>query len=179
MAVTDAERRTVTVKGVEFTFVRIEPGQFMMGSTAEQEEQPIHKVQISRAFDLGNVKLAIGRTMLDWATVTLTCIDGEGFDKAGRILITATGHCQNTGWEMEQLGGDRITLRRRWGTEPVLCEGIPAEIALPVPPDRVKLYPLDESGHRRAAIAVAARDGKALLPLGPEHKTIWYEVEIR
>ena len=113
------------------------------------------------------------------STVTLTCIDGEGFDQPGRILITATGHCQNTGWKMEDLGGNRITLRRNWGTAPVLCEGIPAEVVLPVAPDRAALYPLDESGNRRAAIAVAARDGKALLKLGPEHKTIWYEVEIR
>ena len=132
-----------------------------------------------RAFDLGGVSLAIGKTMLDWATVTMTCIDGEGFDKPGRILITATGHCQNTGWEMEKLGGDRITLGRKWGTEPVLCEGVPAEILLPIAPDRVKLYPLDERGNRRPAIPLAARDGKAVLKLGPEHKTIWYEVEIR
>ena len=132
-----------------------------------------------RVFDLGNMGLAVGKTMLDWATVTMTCIDGEGFDQPGRILITATGHCQNTGWKMEDLGGNRITLRRNWGTAPVLCEGIPAEVVLPVAPDRAALYPLDESGNRRAAIAVAARDGKAVLKLGPEHKTIWYEVEIR
>jgi hypothetical protein len=38
---------------------------------------------------------------------------------------------------------------------------------------------LDESGNRRAAVTVSESDGKAILALGPKHKTVWYEVEIR
>ena len=45
--------------------------------------------------------------------------------------------------------------------------------------DRLVLYPLDESGNRRPAIRVDGKDGQALLMLSPEHKTIWYEAEIR
>ena len=86
---------------------------------------------------------------------------------------------QNKGMELEELGGDRVTLGTRWGTEPVLCEGIPAEVVLPVDADRVRLYPLDESGNRRSAVPCTQRDGKAAILLGPKHKTIWYEVEIR
>ena len=60
----------------------------------------------------------------------------------------------------------------------MLAEGISAEIALPVPADRVRVYPLDESGNRRAAIECSEREGKAAVVLGPAHKTVWYEVEI-
>jgi hypothetical protein len=42
----------------------------------------------------------------------------------------------------------------------------------------VQFFPLDESGNRRDPIPVAARDGKTLLQLGPQHKTVWYEVEV-
>jgi hypothetical protein len=108
----------------------------------------------------------------------MTCLDGQGFDRPGRILIAATGWVQNTGAEVEDLGNNRITLRNRWGSEPVLCEGIPAEVLLPAAPDRVRFCPLDESGHRRAPVPVSARDGRTALHLGPEHKTVWYEVEI-
>jgi hypothetical protein len=45
--------------------------------------------------------------------------------------------------------------------------------------DRVRLYPLDESGNRRAVVECTQRDGKALLNLDPKHKTVWYEVEVR
>ena len=131
-----------------------------------------------RTFELGNVSLAIGKTRLGWATVTLTCIDGKGFDQPGRILITATGACQNKDWKLESRGGDRVTLGRNWGSEPVLCEGVPAEITFPVAPARVKLFPLDERGNRREAIPVSG-GGKAVLTLGPEHETVWYEVEIQ
>jgi hypothetical protein len=37
---------------------------------------------------------------------------------------------------------------------------------------------LDESGNRRAEIPVAADNGRAQIELGPQHKTVWYEVEI-
>jgi len=132
-----------------------------------------------RKFPLGEVNLAIGKTRLDWATVSMVCVDGQGFDRPGRILITATGWVQNQDAQLERLDGDRVTLRDRWGSEPVLCEGVRAEIVLPVAADHVKFYPLDESGSRRAVVACRQQDGKALLTLGPEHQTIWYEVEIR
>jgi len=131
-----------------------------------------------RTFELGEVTLRIGKTRLDWATVSMVAVDGRGFDKPGRILIAATGLAHNRGAELEDLGGDRITLRDRWGSEPVLCEGVPAEIRLPVPPDRVRFYPLDESGNRRAAVPCSEIDGRAVLALDPRHRTVWYEAVI-
>jgi len=132
-----------------------------------------------RTFDLGDVKLAVGPTRLDWATVSLVAVDGPGFAGPGRILVTATGWVQNQDMQLEDLGNDRVTLGRDWGAEPVLCEGVPARIELPVAAARVRVYPLDESGNRRDAIAPEEAAGKAMVRLGPEHKTVWYEVEIR
>ncbi len=132
-----------------------------------------------RTFELDDIKLRIGKTRLDWATVSMVAIDGQGFAKPGRILIAATGWEQNSDAKLEELGGNRVTLRNRWGREPIFCEGVPAEVFLPVGAEKVKLYPLDESGNRRAAVPVSETDGKALLTLGPKHKTVWYEVEIR
>jgi hypothetical protein len=132
-----------------------------------------------RTFQLGTVTLTIGKTRLDWATVSMVSIDGGGFDQPGRILVTATGWVQNQDARLEHLENDRVTLRDQWGSEPVLCEGVPAEITLPVAAQRVSFYPLDQSGNRRAAVACDEHEGKAVLKLGPEHKTVWYEVELR
>jgi hypothetical protein len=95
------------------------------------------------------------------------------------VLIAATGVVHNQDARLERLDDDRVTLGDRWGGEPVLCEGIPAEITLPVPAERVTLYPLDPSGNRREPIAVNGDKGKAVLPLAPGHKTVWYEAVIR
>jgi hypothetical protein len=131
-----------------------------------------------RSFSLGDVTLRIGKTRLDWATVSMTRIQGKEIGSAGRTLIAATGWVQNTGMELQQLGEDRVTLSNQWGGEPILCEGIPAEITLPVGTRRVTLYPLDQSGNRREAIAVKNREGQAQVTLGPQHKTLWYELVV-
>jgi hypothetical protein len=132
-----------------------------------------------RSFDLAGVQIKIGATRLDWATLSLVCRDGAGFDRPGRILIAATGLAQNKWADVQHLPGDKITLGYRWGKDPVLCEAVPTEILLPVAAERVQFYPLDEAGQRRAAVPVEASAGKALLHLGPQHRTAWYEVDVR
>ncbi len=131
-----------------------------------------------RTFTLGNVGLKIASTRLDWATVSLTVIDGKGFNRPGRILIAATGLVQNQEAKLEDLGDRRVTLRDQWGREPVLCEGIRATVTLPVPRGQVKCYPLDESGNRRAAIDIDRDGNRSQIELHPKYKTVWYEVEI-
>ena len=132
-----------------------------------------------RIFHLGNVELTIGHTQRDWATISLACMDGAGFDRPGRVLVTATGMVRNKGVQLEHLDGDKVTFRDHWGTEPVLCEGIAARLVLPVAAARVTVYPLDESGQRREAIPVEDHGGKTLLPLDAKYRTLWYEVDIR
>lgn len=132
-----------------------------------------------RIMRLGDVAMKIQRPRLDWATVSLVCIDGTGFDQPGHILIAANGIVQNTAAKIEDLGSNRITLRDQWGKSPILCEAIDAEISLPADASRVKLFPLDEQGTRRTAVATRALNGRTILPLRSSDKTLWYEVEIQ
>ena len=131
-----------------------------------------------RTFELGDIKLRIGATRLDWATVSIVAMEAKALDQPGRVLIAATGWTQNTDMQLEKLSDDRVTVRNRWGKAPVLCEGIVADIELPVAGSRVKLFPLDQSGNRRAEVPCGLSGGKAAIALRPEHKTVWYEVEI-
>ena len=132
-----------------------------------------------RIIRFGDVGLRVQRTHLDWATVSLVCMDGTGFDQPGRILIAATGIVQNSAADVEDLGNKRITLRDQWGKAPILCEGIDAEIALPVAASRVKFFALNERGERRSQLAAGAVNGRTVLPLRSAEKTLWYEVEIQ
>jgi hypothetical protein len=43
----------------------------------------------------------------------------------------------------------------------------------------VQLFALDEAGNRREAIPLDGESNRAQLELGPEHRTVWYEVEIQ
>ncbi|MCL2347286.1 MAG: carbohydrate binding domain-containing protein [Planctomycetaceae bacterium] len=152
---------------------------------------------------LGDVTLEIGKTQLGWCTISLVSVNGNGFgqndqpnnqqnDQPTRLLVAATGKCLNTGMTLESLGNGRVTVGNRWGAGPVLCEGIPAKLTLPVDPGRIKFFPLDASGNRKTAVPVKnanstnnstnnSANGSAngsMVELTPEAETLWYEIVI-
>ncbi len=130
-------------------------------------------------FRLGEVQLTVGATRLGWATVSLVCLDGKGFSSAGRILVAATGWMQNSNAQLQQLADDRVTYGAQWGDAPLLCEGVPAKLTLPVTARRLRGYVLDEAGNRRAPLPVSASGERAVVDLSPTHKTLWYELVIQ
>jgi hypothetical protein len=136
----------------------------------------------SRRFDLGGVVIEPGPTRQNgFSAITVTTLDG---DLAGpgpsRLLITAAGFFQNSNWGWEELGDDRVTLRRNWGEAPSLVEVVPARIVLPVPAGDVRAWSLDERGQRGQEMTVSSDDdAHAVLPVGPPYRTLWYEVAVR
>ena len=106
----------------------------------------------------------------DWAAIQLTVIDGDSFSSASRILITATGRAANT--DMQWTSDAHESVGRNWGRAPSLVEGIAAKITLPVSGKKMKAWALDERGQRRDEIPLT--DGT--LEIGPQYRTLWYEV---
>jgi len=135
-----------------------------------------------RTIGLGNVTLAIGKTRLNWATVSLVSRRASGFGESGKpanILLAATGDAGNAGRVMQQLEGKKITLTNR-GHAPMLVEGIPATLTLPSDPAKTACYALDPHGDRKGEVPVAKADsGGSVIAIGPQYKTVWYEVEVR
>jgi hypothetical protein len=131
-----------------------------------------------RSFKLSDMQMDIGPTQEDWATISLVCLDGQTFAEPGRILISATGMQHNQDAVLERSSDSRVTYGRRWGSEPVLCEGIPVEIRLPFPGGKVQLFPLDERGERKRAASVTVTPTAAKIELKPQFKTVWYELVI-
>jgi hypothetical protein len=124
-----------------------------------------------RPATLGEVSLTPGKTRLGWSCITLTAMDAKDTSKAGRILLTASGYAENPGWGWETQG-NQITVRGNWGTGPTLCEGIAAQVRMK---GAAEVWALDTSGKRMAQLKV--EDGK--FGIGPEFKTLWYEVVVR
>ncbi len=137
------------------------------------------------------VKLEIGKTNLDWATVSLVKAknvsgteEKNGVLSNGSYLLTATGELRNTDAVFKITEDNSITSARAFdgdnGKAPSLCEGIPATIALDgLRADAVKVYALDQSGNRAKEVPVAEKDGVAAFEIGPEYRTIWYEVVVQ
>ncbi|KPK65117.1 MAG: hypothetical protein AMK73_03910, partial [Planctomycetes bacterium SM23_32] len=138
-----------------------------------------------KRFDMGGLVIEPGDTLQDgFSAVSVTAMEGNVPSAAGagacRLLITAAGHRQNSGWGWEELDEGRVTVRNNWGEPPTLVEVVPARITLPVPAVAVEAWALDERGQRGEAVAVSADGaGRAVLSIGPPHGTLWYEVAVR
>jgi hypothetical protein len=134
-------------------------------------------MEARRPYWIGGSKLSLifnEKPNLGWATATLTRLDDEK-GKTERYLFVITGETQNTDMVLESLEGDRITVGNRWGKPPVLCEGVAVQmIWQDAKPGQLRCWALDESGNRREEVAV---DGENI-QLGPQYKTIWYEIEV-
>ncbi len=126
--------------------------------------------------DLGEVALEVGATRQNWAAVTVTAMEGARLGAPGRLLITATGYYENPGWAWETQD-DRVTVRNNWGKGPSMAEGVPGAIELPVAASRVKAFALDGTGSRTVPVTVTGTT-RARIEIGPQYKTLWYEVVV-
>lgn len=134
-----------------------------------------------KAFDLGGVVIEPGDTRQDgFSAIAVTAIEGEMSSADCRLLITAGGHFQNSGWGWEELGDSRVTLRRDWGSAPTLIEIVPGRITLPQPARGLRAWAVDERGQRGQELELQDDvDGRAVLTIGPPQATLWYEVSGR
>jgi hypothetical protein len=132
---------------------------------------------------IDDVTIVSGATRQAWACFQFSVLDRDStfrtgfsaarlpnFATAKHILITAAGDIENTG--MGWKNAAKTSVGRDWGKAPVLVEGPAAKIELPGG-GKFKAWALDERGQRRAEIPVA----NGTLEIGPQHRTLWYEVE--
>jgi hypothetical protein len=135
-----------------------------------------------RMITMGDVTLKIGRTRLGWATVSLVSRFAEGGfgenGNAANILLTATGEAGNTGMELVRTRGTAVTADD-WGEAPVMVEGIPAVIGLPSSASKTRCYILDPNGDRGEEIPVEATPAGCQITIGPEYRTLWYEIAVK
>ncbi|MGV8135228.1 MAG: cellulase family glycosylhydrolase [Mangrovibacterium sp.] len=135
-----------------------------------------------RMISLGEVLLEIGRTRLGWTTISLVSRDATGFGESGgpaNILLAATGFAENEKMTIKQMSGSQITLAD-WGRGSIYMEGIPATVTLPANPAKTKCFALGPDGTRMKEVAVAKGEGGGSeIIIGPEYKTVWYEIDIQ
>ncbi|MDR2704355.1 MAG: carbohydrate binding domain-containing protein [Planctomycetaceae bacterium] len=153
-------------QGKGFVSVINQGASLFTGFVTEGKEYP---------FFVGTIQF--GKTNLGWSTVSATTLSATKYSE--KFLLVATGEMTNTGMKLESLGDDKVTVGNRWGSEPVLCEGISAQILFKSSVRKtVKFWSLDESGNRKQELPVKKTDNNFTLELKPEYKTIWYEIEV-
>lgn len=134
-----------------------------------------------RTADLGDgVALSVGKTRLNWATVSLVSLDATGFGNrfGARILLTATAYSGNKNQKIERPNDSSIYLSD-WGADGVVAEGVPGTLTLPVSASKVQCFALDPAGERKAPVPVTAADkDSATIQIDPKYQTVWYEIVV-
>ncbi len=130
-------------------------------------------------FELGGVTIEPGPTLQDgWSAITVTVMKGDLSSLPSQLLITATGYAENTamGWK----NPEKSSVGKDWGRAPTLVEGVPAVITFPFPANGTEVWALDERGQRRSKLDVRAdAHDHAVVDIGPQHRTLWYEVSAK
>lgn len=165
-------RRFVSDTG-ELTWDLTEPGRGVV-TVNTPRSKAIIGFGGGKRFALGDVTVEPGQSLQQgWSAITLTAMNPAGRPPT-RWLITATGLAENTGQQWKSPAKDSVG--RNWGTAPSRVEGVPARIVLPHPASAVEAWALDERGQRKTKLPVRATDtGQAVLELGPQWQTLWYE----
>ena len=123
-----------------------------------------------KRFDLDGTVIEPGATRQNgWCAITVTEL------QSGCWLVTATGSAENTA--MQWKNAEHSSVGRNWGKAPSLIEGISARITMPLSAKKAKGWALDERGEHKEPLSLEPDEGgHAVLVIGPEHKTLWYEV---
>ncbi len=120
--------------------------------------------------ELGNVTIAMDTTRYNWATITLTSLDGKPVEQSSRVLLVAAGRVENTGWKWD---AGKTTLGGDWGKSPTIAEGIPAEIIFKGM-DKFTVFALDPAGNRLNEVPVSMKGSESSFGIGAQYKTLWY-----
>lgn len=139
-----------------------------------------------RVVDLGDgVSVALGKTKLGWATISLASKEGNGM-LSGSTLLAATGftHNKDAKFTVEKDAEGKPTTYiscrlKDWGTAPMMTEGINASVTLASEADATKCWALDENGDRKIEVPVKKNaEGKAVIEISEKYQTIWYEINV-
>ena len=127
----------------------------------------------NRKITLGSLTLDIGSTDRDYAVICLTSLDGLPLETSKHLLLTAMGTAENTGmvWNAE-----RTSVGRKWGKGPALMNGIAAQLSLAS--NITSIRALDATGKPLPSsnLKIAHTASGSSWSIGPEHRTIWYEI---
>ena len=125
----------------------------------------------AQSFDLGGIQVSVGPSKRNYAAVVLTSLDGRPLEASRRILLAAVGSAENKGMIWNET---RTSVGNKWGEGPTEVNGIPAEITLPFSVGSI--YALDGRGQRLAALPAKMEGRTSRFTIGPERRTLWYEI---
>ena len=128
----------------------------------------------ARFTQLGEWQIVMPQTQSNWASLSLTSLDGRDIVASKSLLLTAIGKAENIGMVWN---ADRSSVGNQWGTGPTRIEGILAFVRLATDLKQARVWALDATGARQFGVPSRVRNGVLSFAISSAWKTAWYQVE--
>jgi hypothetical protein len=109
----------------------------------------------------------------DFATIAVTSLSDAPIGDADRLLLTAVGRAENTGFRYNLLRSKGVTT----GQGPILVEPIRASIALRTDKPNLRVWAIGPDGTRTGSVPATWEDGLLRFQIGPDARTMYYAIE--
>ena len=127
-----------------------------------------------RKFEVNGVSFNIKKVDRNYATMLATSLDNQPIEQSKHLLVLASSGAENSGMKWNE---DRTSVGKDWGAGPTLVNVVAGSVGLPL--KSATVYALDGSGKRVSQVATTkSKAGEIMFQIGPEQKTIWYEVVV-
>lgn len=108
----------------------------------------------------------------EFATIALSALDEAPIREAERLLLTAVGRAENTGFRYNFTRTRRVAD----GTGPILIDPIRADISLRTERDDLRVWAIGSDGTRLGEVPSRHEGGRLVFRIGPEGRTMYYEL---
>ena len=128
-----------------------------------------------RSHTFTDAAFALAPSASGFAAITLTAMDLQPVRASRTLLLTVAAAVENTNqrWKKGRHGV------YDWGSAPTLCEMIVGTASVQTDAESDTVYALDGKGNRKRVVPSTLKDGTLTFSMGPEHATLWYEIETR
>jgi hypothetical protein len=111
----------------------------------------------------------------NFAVLTLTSLDGKPTEQSRSLLLTALDKAENPGltWNAE-----RTFAAHAWSSGPTQLDVPTATVQIATKALSAAVWALDGTGRRVKEVPARLENGTLTLAIGPEHRTLWYEIAL-
>lgn len=134
--------------------------------------------------DFHDVSVTVSPSGNNFSSLIFVPLDENNLGSSNRILLTAAGRTEasKVRWGADKQGYVNpgcFWCNEHYGDEPVLVEGVNAEIILKNVPEEVSIIVLNSSGQRTQRLINYARIGQDIkFNISDNDETLWYEILI-
>lgn len=122
--------------------------------------------------DLAGASFEFGATPENFASLTLTAMDGKPLTSSARSLLVVADRVDNTDMQWDAA---HDSVNDHWGHAPTMADGVPVTVTLDSD-GPAKVFALDGTGAQTTLVPSTYANGKLTFAVGLQYQTLWYAI---